>query len=186
MRYICLDTETTGSEYYEGHRVIELGCVEVIDGQCTGHNLQMYFNPERDSSPGAYRTHKISRQFLMDKPKFADCAEEFLKFIEGTILVIHHAAFDLGFLNNELRLCGKPSLKNYVVDIIDTVVLGRKKFPKVEFPRQRYSLDALYKTLVNKNYNPKIQRNPHGALLDAQMLAEVYIALNMGQVELPI
>ncbi|ADU91846.1 DNA polymerase III subunit epsilon [Taylorella equigenitalis] len=186
MRYVCLDTETTGSKYYLGHRIIELGCVEVICGQKSGRELHMYFNPDRRSDFGAFRVHKISDEFLLDKPRFADCVDEIIDFLYGSTLVIHNAPFDMGFLNYEFKISGQPKLNEFVVDVIDTVILGRMKLPKKLHPNQRYSLDALYKTLVRSDYNPALHRNPHGALIDARMLADLFIRLNMGQEEIPI
>lgn len=172
MRQIILDTETTGIGPELGHRVIEIGCVELIDRQLTGNHYHVYLNPQREVDEGAFRVHGISTEFLKDKPLFSEVISEFLQFIGGAELIIHNAPFDVGFLNSELRHAKwKKKLEDYC-DILDTLVLARNKHPG-----QRNSLDALCKRYDIDNAN----RQLHGALLDAQILAFVYLAMTGGQ-----
>jgi DNA polymerase III subunit epsilon len=178
MRQIVLDTETTGLEPSEGHRIIEIGCIELADRNFTGRTFQEYMNPDREVEPGALEIHNISNEFLAHKPHFREIAESFLKFVEGAELVIHNAAFDVAFINNELRLIGDP-----VTDIaqrcrvLDTLELARRLHPG-----QKNSLDALC-----KRYNvDNSARQYHGALLDAQILADVYLAMTGGQAALSL
>ncbi|GAB4392887.1 MAG: DNA polymerase III subunit epsilon [Gammaproteobacteria bacterium] len=175
-RQIILDTETTGLKPEEGHRIIEIGAVEMINRKITGNNLQLYINPERDIDEQAQAVHGISLAFLADKPVFADIASLFLEFIQDADLIIHNAPFDLGFLNAELQRHSHTLNrleKNHC--IIDTLVLAREKHPG-----QKNSLDALC-----KRYNiDNSSRNLHGALLDAEILGQVYLAMTSGQTSL--
>lgn len=175
MRQVVLDTETTGLEWKSGNRVVEIGCVELLERRPTGRTFQRYLNPDRDFEPGAQEVTGLSREFLADKPGFAEVADEFLAFIEGAELIIHNAAFDLGFLDAELaRLEGRGKVLDRCT-VEDTLLLARERYPG-----QRNSLDALCKRLGVDNS----QRQLHGALLDAQILADVYIALTSGQGEI--
>lgn len=173
MRQIVLDTETTGLDAARGHRLIELGCVELLSRRVSGSHYHRYLNPERDIDAGAQAVHGISIEFLADKPRFADIAGEFLDYIRGAELVIHNAAFDVGFIDAELARLGPEfgSLRDHAT-ILDTLALAREMFPG-----QRNSLDALCKRLDIDNSH----RELHGALLDAQILADVYLALTAGQ-----
>ncbi len=163
MRQIVLDTETTGLSTAQGHRIIEIGCVEMVNRRVTGREWHRFINPERDIDEGAERVHGISRASLEDKPKFAEIAEEFLAFIEGSQLVIHNAEFDVGFLDHELGLMKhkKPAISHHA-DVLDTLLLAREMHPG-----QRNSLDALCKRYEVDNSS----RTLHGALLDAEILA---------------
>ena len=171
-RQIVLDTETTGLSAETGDRVIELGCVELLNRKLTGKNLHIYFNPERDSHEDALRVHGISNEFLRDKPKFAEMADEILEYLQGAELIIHNAAFDIGFLNKEFQLCGLKPVKAYVENVIDTLAMAKEMFPG-----KRNSLDALCDRLDVDNSG----RTLHGALLDAELLADVYINMTRGQ-----
>ncbi|MGV0983806.1 MAG: DNA polymerase III subunit epsilon [Limnohabitans sp.] len=172
MRQIVLDTETTGLSAEGGDRIIELGCVELYARKLTGNNLHFYFNPERDSHEDALRVHGISNEFLRDKPKFAELSEEILDYLSDAELIIHNAAFDIGFLNKELERVGKKPLKAYVSNVIDTLAMAKEMFPG-----KRNSLDALCDRLEVDNSG----RTLHGALLDAELLADVYINMTRGQ-----
>ena len=172
MRQIFLDTETTGLYPEQGDRVIEIGCVELVNRKLTGNTLHLYLNPDRDSHEDALRIHGITTEFLQDKPRFAEVADEFLQFVSDAELIIHNAPFDLGFLNKELSLLGRPSLKDHVSGVIDTLVLAKEMFPG-----KRNSLDALCARLEVDNSG----RSLHGALLDAELLADVYINMTRGQ-----
>lgn len=176
MRQIVLDTETTGLESQQGHRVIEIGCVELLNRRPTGRHFHYYLQPDRDIDEGAAKVHGITADFLADKPRFIDVADEFLDFIKGGELVIHNAPFDLGFLDAELSLLerGDPPLKD-ICSVMDSLVLARQMHPG-----QRNSLDALCKRYNVSNDH----RELHGALLDAQLLAEVYLAMTGGQTSL--
>lgn len=175
MRQIVLDTETTGIGHDLGHRIIEIGCVELLDRKLSGKHFHVYLNPQREVDEGAFRVHGISTEFLQDKPLFKDVARDFIKFVEGSELIIHNAPFDLGFLNAELKKVNWPiALKEYC-SVIDTLVLAREKHPG-----QRNSLDALCKRYEIDNSN----RALHGALLDAEILASVYLAMTGGQADL--
>lgn len=175
MRQIILDTETTGIGPELGHRVIEIGCVELIDRKLTGKHYHVYLNPLREVDEGAFRVHGISTEFLKDKPLFTDVVSEFLQFVGGAELIIHNAPFDVGFLNSELKhVKWQKKLEEYC-DIFDTLVLAREKHPG-----QRNSLDALCKRYDIDNSN----RQLHGALLDAEILAFVYLAMTGGQASL--
>ncbi len=175
MRQVILDTETTGLEPELGHRIIEIGCVEVVHRRITGRTFHRYVNPERDIEEGALAVHGISRIELEGKPRFAELAEELLAFISGAELVIHNAAFDVAFLDYELkRLCsdGAPRTVGSLCTVLDTLALAREMHPG-----QRNNLDALCKRYSVDNS----RRELHGALLDAQILAEVYLAMTGGQ-----
>lgn len=171
-RQIVLDTETTGLSAESGHRVIEIGCVELVNRKLTGNNRHHYLNPERDSDEGALQVHGISNEFLRDKPKFAEVAEELMAYLQGAELIIHNAPFDIGFLNKELDLLGRPPLRQWVGGVIDTLVMAKEMYPG-----KRNSLDALCDRLGVDNSG----RTLHGALLDAELLADVYINLTRGQ-----
>lgn len=173
MRQIVLDTETTGLEPSQGHRIIEIGCVELINRRLTGNNLHIYINPQREIDAGALEVHGISNDFLADKPLFADIADAFLDFVKGAELVIHNAPFDIGFLDTELSDLnrGYKNMEGYC-KILDTLAMARKKHPG-----QKNNLDALCKRYFVDN----TQRELHGALLDAEILADVYLIMTGGQ-----
>ena len=175
MRQIILDTETTGLEPAEGHRVIEIGCVELIDRRLSGNHFHQYINPERDIEDGALEVHGISSEFLQDKPVFAEVVEDFLRFVEGAELIIHNAPFDIGFLDWELSLLQRADRMDDHVRVLDTLELARDLHPG-----QRNSLDALCKRYDVDNSS----RSLHGALLDAEILADVYLAMTGGQSDL--
>ena len=176
MRQIILDTETTGLEWKKGNRVVEIGCVELVERRPTGRTFQCYLNPEREFEPGAQEVTGLTWDFLADKPKFADVVDEFLAFVDGAELVIHNAAFDIGFLNAELaRLGPQHGCMQTRCRVEDSLELARQRFPG-----QRNSLDALCKRLGVDNSH----RQLHGALLDAQLLTEAYLALTSGQSEI--
>jgi DNA polymerase III subunit epsilon len=172
-RQILLDTETTGMPVTEGHRLVEIGAVEMVDRRVTGQTFHCYLNPERSVDEGAFNVHGLSNEFLADKPKFADVVDEFLAFIEGAELIIHNAEFDVGFINHELQqLANGGTLADVVPQITDSLAIARKKHPG-----QRNSLDALC-----RRYNiDNSARTLHGALLDSEILADVYLALTGGQ-----
>ena len=172
MRQIVLDTETTGLSPETGDRIIELGCVELVNRKLTGNNLHFYFNPDRDSHEDALRVHGISNEFLRDKPRFAELVEEILTYMQDAEVIIHNAPFDIGFLNKELELLGKPPFKTFVSGVIDSLVIAKEMFPG-----KRNSLDALCDRLEVDNSG----RTLHGALLDAELLADVYINMTRGQ-----
>ena len=172
MRQIFLDTETTGLSAANGDRVIEIGCVELINRKLTRNNKHFYLNPGRDSHEDAMKVHGISNEFLKDKPKFAEMADDFLDYCAGAEIIIHNAPFDLSFLNKELELIGKPSFKGFVASVTDTLVMAKEMFPG-----KRNSLDSLCDRLGVDNSG----RTLHGALLDAELLADVYINLTRGQ-----
>ena len=175
MRQIILDTETTGLEPADGHRVIEIGCVEMVDRRLSGNRFLCYRNPERDIEDGALEVHGISNEFLQDKPLFIDVADELLEFIGGAELIIHNAPFDVGFLDNELALLQRQDRLSDHAGVLDTLELARDLHPG-----QRNSLDALCKRYDVDNSS----RSLHGALLDAEILAEVYLAMTGGQSDL--
>ena len=172
MRQIVLDTETTGLSAETGDRIIEIGCVELVARKLTGTNKHFYLNPDRDSHEDALKVHGITREFLQDKPRFPAVVDELLAYLEGAELIIHNAPFDLGFLDKELELVGRPPLRTVIGGVIDTVVMAKEMFPG-----KRNSLDALCDRLGVDNSN----RTLHGALLDAELLADVYINLTRGQ-----
>lgn len=169
LREIVLDTETTGLSAANGDRLVEIGCVELINHVPTGRHYHVYTNPERDMPEEAFRVHGLSDEFLRDKPKFAEVAHDFVEFVGDDTLIIHNAPFDMGFLNAELERAGRPRLAN---DVIDTVMLARKIHPGA-----RVSLDALCKHYGIDNS----RRTLHGALLDSEILAEVYLELIGGR-----
>ena len=177
MRQIILDTETTGLNARTGDRIIEIGCVELVNRRLTGNNLHFYVNPERDSDPGALAVHGLTTEFLSDKPKFAEIANEILDFVAEADIIIHNAPFDIGFLDAELALLGKPSFREHCGEIIDTLVQAKQIFPG-----KRNSLDALCERFGISNAH----RTLHGALLDSELLAEVYLAMTRGQESLVI
>ncbi len=172
MRQIVLDTETTGLSAEGGDRIIEIGCVELLARKLTGNNKHFYLNPERESHEDALKVHGISNEFLRDKPKFAAVADELLEYLAGAEIIIHNAAFDVAFLNKELELLGKPIFKTYVGQVTDTLAMAKEMYPG-----KRNSLDALCDRLGVDNSS----RTLHGALLDAELLADVYINLTRGQ-----
>lgn len=176
-RQIVLDTETTGLYVNNGDRIIEIGCVEIIDRRITDNNYHQYINPERDSHEEALAIHGLTTEFLSTKPKFAEIAENFCKYIEGAELVIHNAAFDVGFLDAELKRLKLPRIADITVNVIDSLALAKK-----QFPGKRNNLDILCDRFEIDNS----QRTLHGALLDAQLLAEVYLAMTRGQKSLII
>ena len=172
-RKVVLDTETTGLEVESGHRVIEIGCIELIDRRPSGREFHRYLNPERAIDPGAVAVHGITNEFLRDKPRFAEVAEEFMAFIDGAELLIHNAAFDTAFLDSELKRAGGTfgRVADHTV-VVDTLALARQKYPG-----QKNTLDALCKRLGVDNSH----REVHGALLDAHLLADVWVAMTAGQ-----
>lgn len=170
MREIVLDTETTGFKPEEGHRLVEIGCIELVNHLATGERFHVYLNPERDMPPEAFAVHGLSSEFLADKPLFNDVAADFVAFIGDAPLVIHNAAFDMHFLNWELKIAGHPVMPKDRA--IDTLLMARQKFPG-----SPATLDALCKRFGVDNSN----RTLHGALLDAQLLAEVYLELLGGR-----
>ena len=172
MRQIFLDTETTGLSATTGDRVIEIGCVELLNRKLTGNNKHFYLNPERDSHEDALKVHGISNEFLRDKPKFEAVADELMDYLRNAEIIIHNAQFDVGFLNKELELIGKPLFREFVTSVTDTLVMAKEMFPG-----KRNSLDALCSRLGVDNSG----RTLHGALLDAELLADVYINLTRGQ-----
>lgn len=173
MRQIVLDTETTGLEPELGHRIIEIGCVEVVNRRLTGNHYHQYLWPDREVDAGAVEIHGITNDFLKDKPRFADIAQELLQFIQGCQLIIHNAPFDVGFINHELTLMAKPNTRiESLCEVVDTLIMARNMHPG-----QKNSLDALCKRYCIDNS----QRALHGALLDAEILADVYLAMTGGQ-----
>ena len=171
-RLIVLDTETTGLSAENGDRVIELGCVELFNRKLTGNDLHFYFNPERESHEDALKVHGLTTDFLRDKPKFAALANDVVEYLRGAELIIHNAAFDVGFLNKEFELAGLPPLREFVAEVTDTLAMA-----KAVYPGKRNSLDALCDRFGVDRSN----RTFHGAKLDAQLLADVYINLTRGQ-----
>jgi DNA polymerase-3 subunit epsilon len=172
MRQIFLDTETTGLEHKLGHRIIEIACVEMSNRRLTNHHFHRYLNPEREIDAGAQAVHGISREFLQDKPHFADIAAEFLDFVRGAELIIHNAAFDIGFLNAELGLLDMAPVNTVCHTVCDTLRMAKELHPgkknNLNALCERYGVDNSRRTL-------------HGALLDAEILAEVYVAMTRGQ-----
>lgn len=178
MRQIVLDTETTGLETQQNHRIIEIGCVEMVDRRLTGNNFHQYLQPDRQIDAGAISVHGITNEFLEDKPRFADIVEDLISYLQGAELVIHNAPFDVGFLNHELKLLQqrKPLLEEFST-VVDTLVMARKKHPG-----KRNSLDALCDRYAIDNS----RRDKHGALLDAEILSEVYLVMTGGQESLQL
>ncbi len=179
MRSVVLDTETTGMPVTDGHRIIEIGCVEVIGRRLTGRHYHVYLQPDREVDEGAIAVHGITNEFLTDKPRFREIADEFFEFIKGAQLIIHNAAFDVGFINNEFALLGqqdRAELSDHC-SILDTLLMARERHPG-----QRNSLDALCKRYGVDNSG----RDLHGALLDAEILADVYLTMTGGQTHLSL
>lgn len=172
MRQIVLDTETTGLNPRTGDRVIEIGCVELVNRTLTGNNYHVYINPERESDEGALAVHGLTTEFLSDKPKFHEIAEELRAYIQGAEVIIHNAPFDLGFLNHEFGRLGLPSFVSHCSGVIDTLVNAKEMHPG-----KRNSLDALCDRYGVSNAHRKL----HGALLDAELLADVYLSMTRGQ-----
>jgi DNA polymerase-3 subunit epsilon len=172
MRQIVLDTETTGLNPRTGDRVIEVGCVELNNRMLTGNNFHRYINPERDSEEGALAVHGLTTEFLSDKPKFAEIAAELREYINGAEVIIHNAPFDLGFLNHEFKLLGLPTFSEHCSSVIDTLIHAKELHPG-----KRNSLDALCDRYGVSNSHRKL----HGALLDAELLADVYLSMTRGQ-----
>jgi len=177
MRQIFLDTETTGLSPESGDRVIEIGCVEMVNRRLSGRDLHFYLNPERPNSEDAVKVHGLTDEFLADKPLFGAVADEFLDYVSGAEIIIHNAAFDVGFLNEELKRLARPKFTDFVAQVTDSLTMAREMFPG-----KSNSLDALCKRLEVDNSN----RSLHGALLDAGLLAEVYINMSRGQNSLVI
>ena len=173
MRQIVLDTETTGLEPKQGHRIIEIGCVEIVNRRKTDRHFHQYLNPDREIDDGAFNVHGIGNEFLADKPRFADIAQEFIDFIRDSELIIHNAPFDVGFLNAELKKLGRKwgKTEDYC-SVVDTLMMAREKHPG-----QKNNLDALCKRYEIDNS----ERDLHGALLDAQILLDVYLIMTGGQ-----
>jgi DNA polymerase-3 subunit epsilon len=171
-RQIILDTETTGLEPALGHRVVEIGCVEMVNRRLTGNNFHRYLNPDRHSDEAALEVHGLTTEFLSDKPRFADIVDEFLSFISGAEIIIHNAPFDLAFLNAELARAKRPPFAKHVTGVIDSLVRAKELHPG-----KRNNLDALCERYAISNAH----RTLHGALLDGQLLAEVYLAMTRGQ-----
>jgi DNA polymerase III subunit epsilon len=172
MRQIFLDTETTGLSPASGDRILNLACVEMISRKLTQNDFHCYINPERDSHEDALRVHGLTTEFLADKPKFPEIAQEFLAFVKGAEIIIHNAPFDVGFLDSELQLAGLPKFSTHVSKITDSLAMAKELYPG-----KRNGLDALCERMGVDNSN----RTLHGALLDAQLLSEVYIHLTRGQ-----
>ena len=172
MRQIVLDTETTGLNPRTGDRIIEVGCVELVNRKLTGNNFHRYINPERDSDPEALAVHGLTTEFLSDKPKFHEIAEELRAYVQGAELIIHNAPFDLGFLNHEFMRLGLPAFSEHCCGVIDTLVHAKEMHPG-----KRNSLDALCDRYGVSNAHRKL----HGALLDSELLADVYLAMTRGQ-----
>jgi len=172
MRQIFLDTETTGLSAETGDRVIEIGCVELVNRKLTGNNLHFYLNPGRDSHEEALKVHGITTEFLRDKPKFEAVADELVAYLQDAEVIIHNAAFDVAFLNKELELAGRPAFREHVANVIDSLAMAKEMFPG-----KRNGLNALCDRLEVDNSG----RTLHGALLDAELLADVYINMTRGQ-----
>jgi DNA polymerase-3 subunit epsilon len=177
MRQIFLDTETTGLDAAAGDRIVEIGCIEMVSRRLTGRHLHLYFNPERPVHPEALRVHGLTDEFLADKPRFAEGAPQVLEFVQGAELIIHNAAFDTGFLNEEFKRLGRPPIQDLTARITDSLAMARELFPG-----KSNSLDALCRRLEVDNSH----RAFHGALLDAGLLAEVYVRMTRGQDSLVI
>ncbi|WP_313308955.1 DNA polymerase III subunit epsilon [Stutzerimonas nitrititolerans] len=179
MRSVVLDTETTGMPVTDGHRIIEIGCVEVIGRKLTGRHYHVYLQPDREVDEGAIAVHGITNEFLVDKPRFRDVADEFFEFIKGAQLIIHNAAFDIGFINNEFALLGQQDRADIAdhCSVLDTLLMARERHPG-----QRNSLDALCKRYGVDNSG----RELHGALLDAEILADVFLTMTGGQTHLSL
>ena len=176
-RQIILDTETTGLDFKTGHRIIEIGCVEIVNRRFTGSEYHTYINPDRDSDEGALKVHGLTTEFLSDKPRFSEIYEDFIDFIKGSELLIHNAEFDIGFLDNEINLVSKDlnPVEKEVSRVTDTLQIARERHPG-----QRNSLDALVNRYEIKGYD----RELHGALLDSKILGDVYLSMTGGQGDL--
>jgi DNA polymerase-3 subunit epsilon len=172
MRQIVLDTETTGLEPEQGHRIIEIGCVELVERRLTGHNFHVYLQPDREIDAGAVEVHGITNEFLADKPRFGDVVQDLIDYLRGAELIIHNAPFDVGFLDHELQLAGSGQPLAAYCTVVDTLLMARELHPG-----QRNSLDALCSRYDVDNTH----REKHGALLDAEILADVYLAMTGGQ-----
>lgn len=172
VRQIFLDTETTGLDAEKGDRIIEIGCVEMVNRKLTGNNWHHYLNPDRDSHEEALKVHGITTEFLQDKPRFEAVAESFLEYVQGAEIIIHNAAFDVGFLNAELKRLAFPAVTQYVGSVLDTLVMAKEMFPG-----KRNGLNGL----CDRFEIDRSSRTFHGALLDAELLAEVYLNLTRGQ-----
>ncbi len=179
MRSVVLDTETTGMPVTDGHRIIEIGCVELIGRRLTGRHFHVYLQPDRESDEGAIAVHGITNEFLADKPRFREVAQEFFEFIKDAQLIIHNAAFDIGFINNEFALLGQQDRADITehCSVLDTLLMARERHPG-----QRNNLDALCKRYGVDNSG----RELHGALLDAEILADVYLNMTGGQTSLSL
>jgi DNA polymerase-3 subunit epsilon len=177
VRQIVLDTETTGLEPKEGHRIIEIGCVEMVDRKLSGNNFHQYLQPDREIDAGAIEVHGITNEFLVDKPRFEDIVDDFASYVKGAELVIHNAPFDVGFINHELRLCKYGKQVSDLCSVLDTLSMARQMHAG-----QKNNLDALCKRYEIDNTH----RELHGALLDAEILADVYLAMTGGQVTLSL
>ena len=177
LRQIVLDTETTGLSPEDGHRIIEIGCVEIVDRRLTGRRLHLYMNPERDIDAGALEVHGLTRERLSTEPRFAEVADRIADFVNGAELLIHNAPFDLGFLEAEFRRLGRQGFEALASGVVDTLALARELHPG-----RRNSLDALCERYEVSNAHRKL----HGALLDAELLADVYLAMTRGQDSLEI
>ncbi len=175
LRQIILDTETTGLGHDSGHRIIEIGCLELIDRRLTGEQFHVYLNPDRAIDPGAAKVHGIKNEFLIDKPRFPDILEDFIAFVKDAELIIHNAPFDMGFLNAELKRAKYPHQLEKHCSVLDTLLLAKQKHPG-----QRNNLDALCKRYDVVNSHRKL----HGALLDSELLGLVYLAMTGGQTSL--
>lgn len=178
-RSVVLDTETTGMPVGDGHRIIEIGCIELMGRRMTGRNFHVYLQPDRESDEGAIGVHGITDAFLVDKPRFSEVADEFFEFIQGARLIIHNAAFDVGFINNEFALLGQHDRSDISrhCEVLDTLLMARERHPG-----QRNSLDALCKRYGIDNSG----RELHGALLDSELLADVFLAMTGGQTSLSL
>jgi DNA polymerase-3 subunit epsilon len=172
MRQVVLDTETTGLEVKDGHRIIEVGCIEIVSRRITERRLHHYVNPERDSDEGAVAVHGLTSEFLADKPRFAEIVDDLLAFVRDAEVIIHNAPFDLEFLDAELARLGRPAFSEHCATVTDTLRLARERHPG-----KRNSLDALCERYAVSNSH----RTLHGALLDAGLLADVYLAMTRGQ-----
>jgi len=176
-RQIVLDTETTGLDPKSGHRIIEIGCVELQERRLTGNNLHLYLQPDREIDAGAMAVHGITNEFLIDKPRFLHVVDELQAYLRGAELIIHNADFDIGFLEHEFALCNQPMILSDVCLVTDTLAMARK-----QYPGQRNNLDALCKRLGVNNAH----RTLHGALLDSEILADVYLVMTGGQTALSL
>ena len=176
-RQIVLDTETTGLEPSQGHRIIEIGCVELVNRRLTGRHYHQYIQPEREVEAGAMEVHGITNEFLADKPVFSQIADDFLAYIDGAELIIHNAPFDIGFLDHELKMLNRKQRIGDLCSVIDTLVMARQKHPG-----QRNNLDAL----CSRYHVDNSQRDLHGALLDSEILADVYLIMTGGQTDLAL